>query len=272
MSTGATDAGFDGSIPELYERYMVPLMFEAYAQDLVARVALHRPASVLEIACGTGALTRELARRLPAGTSIVATDLNAPMLAHARRIGTARPVTWQQADAMRLPFPDESFDAVACQFGVMFLPDRSLGYAEMRRVLRPGGHLAFNVWGCIEANEFAHAVSVALRKVFPDDPPLFMERVPHGYFDTTRIAADLSGGGFTRGPEVVEVSTRSRAATPRIPAIAICQGTPLRTEIETRRPGALEHATDVAAEAIERRFGPGPVDGRMRALVLTVRR
>lgn len=272
MTQRTGDSGFVGSIPELYERYMVPLMFEVYAQDLAQRVAGHAPQRVLEIACGTGVVTRQLAKTLPASAAFVATDLNPPMLEHARRLGTARPVAWQQADAMQLPFPDAAFDAVVCQFGVMFLPDRARAYAEVLRVLRPGGHFLFNVWGPVEENEFAHAASLALREMFPNDPPRFMERVPHGYFDPARIAADLAAGGFTRGPEFVQLTARGRAETPRIAAIAICQGTPLRTEIVARRADALEAATDTVETAIARRFGPGPVDGQVQALVITVQR
>ena len=132
-------SGFAGSVPDLYERYMVPLMFEVYAVDLAARVGRLKPSRVLEIAAGTGAATRQLARELPVSATIVATDLNQPMLDHAAAIGTARAVAWRQADVMRLPFPDGSFDVVACQFGAMFFPDKPRAYAEVRRVLLPGG-------------------------------------------------------------------------------------------------------------------------------------
>src|SRR3954468_4158256 len=138
MTSSNQDRAFSGSIAQLYEQYMVPLIFEPYAKDITRRLVPLRPSSVLEIAAGTGVVTRHLAAQLPAGVSIVATDLNQPMLDHAASIGTRRPVAWQQADAMRLPFGDGTFDAVVCQFGAMFFPDKAVAFAEARRVLRPG--------------------------------------------------------------------------------------------------------------------------------------
>src|SRR5438128_117370 len=140
------DVVFAGSIPELYDRYLVPLIFEAFAADLVARLEGVRPASVLEVAAGTGGVTRAMAARLPETVAITASDLNQPMVDYAAALGTSRPVRWRQADAMDLPFDDHSFDAVVCQFGVMFFPDRPRAFAEICRVLRPGGVFVFNVW------------------------------------------------------------------------------------------------------------------------------
>src|SRR6201988_2897891 len=136
MATPDTDKVFAGSIPKLYETYIVPLIFEPYAADLAARLASRRLTRLLEIAAGTGVVTRHLASALPESVSIVATDLNQPMLDRAAAIGTQRPVEWRQADAMRLPFPDGMFDAVVCQFGVMFFPEKSKAFTEARRVLR----------------------------------------------------------------------------------------------------------------------------------------
>ena len=267
-----TDRLFAGSIPQLYEELLVPLIFEPYAQDLAQRLAPLAPEDILEIAAGTGAVTRQLSRALPASTRIVATDLNGPMLQEAQRRATARPVQWQVADAMQLPFGDESFDAVACQFGVMFFPDRAQAFAEMRRVLRPGGILVFNAWDRIEHNEFADAVTEALVPLYPQDPPRFLARTPHGYHDPHAIARDLAQGGFTSAPDIATVTARSRAADARIPAVAYCEGTPLRNEIEARREPDLVTATRAATEAVARRFGQGPVDGKIQALVVTVRR
>jgi len=163
MNDTDAESGFVGSIPQLYERYMVPLMFETYAADLAARVARCKPSRVLEIAAGTGVVTRQLASALSSDVSIVATDLNRPMLDHAAAIGTSRPVEWRQADVMNLPFPDQAFDVVACQFGVMFFPDKAKAYSEVRRVLRPGGWFVFNVWDRIDQNEFAATVDQALQ-------------------------------------------------------------------------------------------------------------
>lgn len=266
------DSRFAGSIPQLYERLLVPLIFAPYAADLAARLAAHVPRRVLELAAGTGAVTRELALRLPAEAEITATDLNPPMLALAESIGTARPVRWQVADAQQLPFDDGAFDAVICQFGVMFFPDKLRAYAEARRVLRDGGLLLFNVWDAIEHNEFADCVTQALAGVFPDDPPRFMVRVPHGYHDTARIAADLAQAGFAQPPRIDTLAARSRAGAAAPVALAYCQGTPFRNEIESRDASRLAEATAAAEQALARRFGAGVIDGKIQAHIIAVPR
>jgi len=272
MKLQSTDTLFAGSIPQLYERHLVPLIFEPFAVDLAARVAQRRPERVLEIAAGTGVVTRRLAESLPAGVAIVATDLNQAMLDQAAARGVSRPVEWRQADAMQLPFPDASFDAVVCQFGVMFFPDKARAFAEVRRVLRPGGCFLFNVWDRLEFNEFADTVNQALARHFPADPSQFMARVPHGYHDAAQISRDLAGGGFTQPPQFITVTARSRAESPRIPALAYCQGTPVRNEIEARSPTGLADATDAVEAAISQRFGAGAVDGLIQAQVIVVGR
>jgi ubiquinone/menaquinone biosynthesis C-methylase UbiE len=265
----AADKVFAGSIPEVYDRLMVPLIFEPYARDLADRVARAGPQDVLEVAAGTGALTREIAARLPAQTRIVATDLNQPMLDHAAaRQSRQDRVTWQQADALALPFKDQEFDVVACQFGAMFFPDKVKGYSEARRVLKPGGRFFFNVWDRISENEFADVVTEALATCFPQDPPLFMARTPHGYHNVDRIREELIAAGFA-DTSVESVDHSSRAATPMEAAMAYCQGTPLRNEIEARDPSRLADATRVAADALARRFGEGPIQGRIRAHVIS---
>jgi SAM-dependent methyltransferase len=270
LSSPDTDKVFAGSIPKLYDEYLVPLIFEPYAVDLVHRIASQSHARVLEIAAGTGVVTRKLASVLSENVSIVATDLNQAMLDLASSVGTKRPVEWHQADAMQLPFEDSVFDVVVCQFGVMFFPDKSKAFSEARRVLRPGGTFMFNVWDRIEENEFADTVTKALESLFPKDPPRFMARTPHGYHDCAAIERDLKQGGFLASPHISTVAARSKATSPQIPAIAYCQGTPLRNEIEARDKSRLGEATDIAAEAIAQRFGPGPVDGKIQAHVVTV--
>lgn len=260
------DNEFTGSIPQIYERYLVPLIFETYAADLAARVVRRNPSRVLELAAGTGVVTRQLAALLPAGASIIATDLNQPMIDQAAAIGTHRPVEWRQADAMRLPFADETFDVVVCQFGVMFFPDKAHAFAEARRVLRPGGAFLFNVWDRIDQNEFADTVTRALQERLPDDPPQFMARVPHGYHDVDAIARELVAAGF-QAPQVHTRTARSRAESPRIPAVAYCQGTPLRLELDARGL-PLTEATDLAESALAKKFGAGRVDGKIQALVI----
>ncbi|TFW10221.1 methyltransferase domain-containing protein [Oxalobacteraceae bacterium OM1] len=269
MTLHAGDKAFTGSIAKLYESCLVPLLFQPYAQDLAERLAGHALARVIELAAGTGVVTRELARRLPASVDIVATDLNPGMLEEAAARGTARPVEWRQADAMHIPYGDESFDAVVCQFGVMFLPDKVRAFEEMRRVLRPGGMLLFNVWDAIEVNDFACAVTAAMAQRYPEDPPRFFARIPHGYHDRDAIVRDLELAGFGI-PRIDTLEARSRAESARAAAVGLCQGTPLRNEIEERDAGGLEAATEDAARALGARFGSGVVEGRMRAHVVVV--
>jgi SAM-dependent methyltransferase len=171
---------------------------------------------------------------------------------------------------MQLPFPDGTFDAVVCQFGVMFFPEKARAYSEARRVLRARGIFIFSVWDRIEENEFADVVTTALETVFPEDPPRFLARTPHGYYDHETIKRDLVNGGFTRLPEIITLAARSRAESFRTPAIAYCQGTPLRNEIEARDASRLGEATDSAAEAIAQRFGRGAVDGKIQGHIICI--
>ena len=265
-----TDKVFTGSIPELYDTLMVPLIFEAYAADTAKLVAGFSPGAILETAAGSGVVTRALAPRLATGTRYVVTDLNQPMLDYAasRQAADGRiNIEWQQADALKLPFEDASFDVVLCQFGAMFFPDRTAGYAEARRVLRPGGRFVFTVWDRIEDNAFADEVTSAVAEIFPQDPPRFLARTPHGYHDIALIRSDLSRAGFTS----IEIETRektSRSPAARDVATAYCQGTPLRNEIEARDANALQAATDRAAQVIASRHGEGPVAGKIQAHVI----
>ena len=270
MSSSDTDKVFSGSIATLYEMHLVPLIFEPYAADLANRLAARPLARVLEIAAGTGVVTRALASALPDRVSIVATDLNQAMLDHASAVGTKRPVEWRQADAMHLPFQDGTFDAVVCQFGVMFFPERAKAFSETRRVLRSGGVFIFNTWDRIKENEFADTVTTALESLFPKDPPRFLARTPHGYWDPLTIKRDLANGGLTGSPQITTVAARSRAESARVPAIAYCQGTPLRNEIEARNASLLGEATDIAAEAVAQRFGRGAVDAKIQAHIVTI--
>ena len=226
---------------------------------------------MLEIAAGTGVVTRQLAALLPAAVPIIASDLNQAMLDQAAVVGTLRPVQWRQADAQQLPFADRSFDAVVCQFGAMFFPDKARAFAEVRRVLRPGGVFIFNVWDSLADNEFADTVCAALASRFPDNPPRFMATLPHGYYDRRLIAQDLQGGGFAASPQVTTLIERSRAASARDVALALCQGTPERSEIESRDPQGLAAATDAAAAALRQRYGEGAVEGKIQAQIFVVK-
>jgi SAM-dependent methyltransferase len=219
---------------------------------------------VLETVAGTGIVSRALSRTLAADVTIIATDLNQPMLDFAAAQAGATRVTWRQADATHLPFDDGSFELVVCQFWAMFFPDRVAAYAEARRVLKSSGKFIFSVWDRIQQNEFAAVVTDAVGTLFPTDPPQFLARTPHDYHDVRQVHADLGAAGFV-GVEVETIKHRSRAPSPREPAVGFLQGTPLRNEIEARGTGRLGEATDTATAAIAAKFGTGPVDGKIQA-------
>lgn len=265
------DSTFAGSIPALYDRYLGPLIFQPYASDLAERLADVKTGALLEIAAGTGVVTRTLDRLLAKAVALVATDLNQPMLDFAAAQVASPRLTWRQANALSLPFQDGSFDVVVCQFGVMFFPDKSAAYREALRVLKPGGRFIFSSWDRIEENEVTQVVVDAVASLFPQNPPQFLARTPHGYYERDRILADVRQADFSR-VSFDTVELRSRAASPHDAAIGLCQGTPLRNEIEERDPNRLEEATEVAAAAVRARFGPGPIDGKIQAHVITATR
>ena len=227
-----------------------------------------RHGRVLESAAGTGVVTRALAAVLQEGVSIDATDLNQAMLDHASRQLSSARVTWRQADAQSLPFPHGVFDAVVCQFGVMFFPDKPRAFSEAYRVLNPSGRFLFNVWDLIEENEFADLVQKSVAALFPNDPPMFLARTPHGHHDAAALEAQLRTAGFAK--VATETVTRESVSPSALSvAIGYCQGTPMRNEIEARDAARLAEATEVAAAAITTRFGPGSVIGRISAHVIT---
>jgi len=264
MTTG--DAVFAGSIPALYDRHLGPLLFTPYGKDLARRLTGRTAGSVLETAAGSGRVTQELAQALPPEVELIATDLNQAMVDFAQARRGLKRAAWRQADATQLPFDDARFDAVVCQFGVMFFPDRVAGYREARRVLKAGGSFVFNVWDSLAENPVSAAVNDSMTELFPADPPRFLARTPHGYHDVATVRADLARAGFT-DVSVETVRLPCRAASHRDPAIGFCQGSPMRGEIEARNPGGVEAATETAAAAVARRFGAGALDSTMQAHV-----
>jgi ubiquinone/menaquinone biosynthesis C-methylase UbiE len=266
------DRNFSGSIPEIYDDVLVPMIFEHYAKDMAQRVASTAPKAVLETAAGSGAVARALAPLLSKDARYVVTDLNPPMLERAQRRQPAdERIEWRQADAAALPFDDHEFDVVCCQFGMMFLPDKPLGYREALRLLREDGRFIFNVWDRIEENEFAQCVTATAARFFPNDPPKFLARTPHGFFEVETISRDLKKAGFDH-VDVTTITAESRAESPHITAFAFCQGTPLRKELEERDASRLDEITTAAAADLEQVFGAGPVCGKMQAHVIVASR
>ncbi|HEY2488659.1 MAG TPA: methyltransferase domain-containing protein [Streptosporangiaceae bacterium] len=259
------DRVWAGSMPRAYDRWLAPTLFRPFAIDLARRAARFAPRRLLEIAAGTGVLTRELVTAVPAA-QVTATDLNAAMIEFgSRQVPLA---IWRQADALRLPFDDRTFDLIACQFGVMFFPDRPAAFREMGRVLGPAGRLLFSTWGAVETHGFAAALAAGLAHVFPDDPPAFVVAVPHGYCDLGQVAADVAAGGLECA-SAVPVTLVGHAASAADVAVGFCTGTPLRAAIEAR--GDLAAYTARVADQMTARLGPGPVTAKMTAYVIEAR-
>jgi SAM-dependent methyltransferase len=254
-----------GSMPEAYDRWLAPSVFRPFARELARRAARLAPRKVLEIAAGTGVLTNELITALPAA-EVTATDLNAAMVEFGSR--QAPGAGWRQADALDLPFGDDRFDLVACQFGVMFFPDKPAAFAEVRRVLAPGGALLFTTWGDVGTHGFAAALVAGIERAFPEDPPVFVATVPHGYFDLDQVAADLAASGMGDfSAEVVTLDGHADSAAEV--AAGFCAGTPLRMEMAARSD--LEAGTMVVAAEMTARLGDGPVTAPMTAYVVEAR-
>lgn len=262
------DAVFAGSIPALYDRHLGPLLFEPYAIETARRVAEFRPARVLETAAGTGIVTQALIERLPPTAALIATDLNQAMLDHAANRPALKRVELRQADALALPFADGAFDIVVCQFGIMFFSDRVAGYREARRVLAPGGRVVFAVWDSLEYNPLPRVVVEAATARYPDKPPRFLARTPHGHSDVGVIRRELAAAGFQSiAAETVTLASRAPSAVHA--ATGLCQGTPMRGEIEAAEPAGLAATTDAAAAALRRAYGIGAIEAPMQAIIVT---
>ena len=193
-----TLAAFSGPIPANYDKYLGPILFEPYALDLAGRLKNHALKQVLEIACGTGRVTRHLVQLLNENGHLVATDLNPDMMKVAQEKVVDPRVEWKLADAQDLPFPDESFDHIICQFGVMFFPDKKLAFSEAWRVLKPGGFYLFNTWGSKEDNSKIAVVREVMDELFREENPDYLNKGPYSFFDEHEIRTWMELAGFKR--------------------------------------------------------------------------
>jgi ubiquinone/menaquinone biosynthesis C-methylase UbiE len=264
-------AAFVGTIPANYDRYLGPLLFHGYADVMAARLEATPGTRVLETACGTGIVTERLAARLAGRGTLVATDLNAPMLAYARtKLAGAEGVTWKEADATSLPFEDRVFDAVVCQFGLMFFPDKARGIREAWRVLKPGGRVLLSVWDRLADNPAPRITHETVATFFPSDPPQFYT-VPFAMHDVGAVRRLLEAGGFEdvhweRVDGVGESPSSSDAVR------GLIEGNPIYQTIMERRPSALAEIEAAVAGKLAATLGDRPLRAPLRAIFFSGRR
>jgi ubiquinone/menaquinone biosynthesis C-methylase UbiE len=256
---------FAGAIPENYDRYLGPVIFAPYAEDLAYRLKGREFARVLEVACGTGIVTRRLRDSLPLPTEIVATDLNPDMFGFAKqKFEKGENIRWQQADACALPFADGSFDVVICQFGFMFVPDKGAAMREAYRVLKGNGIFLFNVWDSLDANPFAEIAHTTIASFFDRDPPQFYQ-IPFSLHESDHVRELMRNAGFEKIEPFVETKP-CRANSAMEFAIGLVRGNPVGAEAEERGvdPKTL---IDAVAKQLTKRFGGAPFESTMQAIV-----
>jgi len=258
---------FAGQMPEFYDRFLVPMMFAPFAQDLAQRLQRMRSGHVLELAAGTGIVTRALAQTLPPTVAITATDLNPAMLAQAKSHFGLERIQWQEADALSLPFAGQQFDYVVCQFGVMFFPDKITAFREALRVLKPGGRFLFSVWGSREGSVWDVAVTVVGQYLSRDPESL----VSPPYNDVAKVQADLAAAGFA-SITAEDVIQSTRSGSPREAAISQCHGGLVRAAIDAHMPERLDEITEAATAAIAARFGNGSIESPLHAILFAATR
>jgi len=261
---------FSGSIPAAYDRYLGPVLFQPYAEDLATRLAANKTGSVLELACGTGILTRVLRTHLPSKVKLIATDLNEPMFRQAAaKFGKRERVQWLEADACDLPFADRNFNAVVCQFGIMFVSNRALAAREAYRVLKRGGLFLFNVWDAMRHNKLGELAHRTITSFFENDPPTFY-KVPFSYHNRAEIRRILRQAGFReiKTEVIAKIGEANRAEDV---ARGLIEGNPVAVTIAKRDPSLLPIITGAVAAAIARRFGERDIRAPMRAIVVRAR-
>ncbi|HEY6046115.1 MAG TPA: methyltransferase domain-containing protein [Pyrinomonadaceae bacterium] len=264
------NAAFVGSIPENYDRYLGPVMFDPYAADLVARIDVPENASVLEIACGTGIVTRRLRDECAPSTKILATDLNQAMIDHAQqKFRPGENVEWKTVDADKLPFADATFDAVVCQFGLMFFSNKPRAAGEVYRVLKPGGTFLFSVWDAIELNDMPNLTHRIVSSYFADNPPDFYD-IPFSYYDRDTLKSLLTSAGFA-DVNVSAVPLAEVASSAEGMAHGFIHGNPLINAINERDAALAPVIEADVARSIAAEFGDPP-RARMQAVVCSGRK
>lgn len=259
-------SSFTGSMPEYYDSLLGPAWFDKFALDLAARVPASPPGPLLEIACGTGIVTRRLRQRLKPEVGIVATDISKAMLDYARAKPGGTAIEWREADACKLPFEDAGFGAAVCAFGIMFVPDKAAAFREVRRVLREGGTFVFNVWDRIEENPHARSSAEVFEALFPGDPEMQFVKIPYGMHDRALLRGLLSQARFR---EVRIEARRFEVHSPDARSIALGQirGSPRVLLIE-KRGASVDEVIGRTASALAMAGGSKPYRSHAQAVVV----
>jgi ubiquinone/menaquinone biosynthesis C-methylase UbiE len=264
-----TSISFSGTIPENYDEHLGTLFFEPYAKDLAARIGREHPASILEIACGTGRLTQYLSAAAPAA-KITATDINAAMLEVAKKKVKDANITFSVADSGALPFDDGSYALVTAQYGVMFYPDKPKAFREAYRVLAPGGVFVFNTWDSMKNNPIMEIAQAVIEKFFPVDTPAFYS-IPFSYYHEDVIMSDLRQGGFS-DITIENVLYHGYSPSPRSAALGLVKGNPIYTAIMDKEPGELDVIISEMEGRFKERFGKKDLSLPLSAFVVTCRK
>lgn len=265
-----TASQFVGSIPEYYDRGLASNVFDDFARDLVRRVDTFGAASVLELAAGTGIVSRRLRDALPIAVRLVLTDLNASMLEIARqKFRDGETVEFKTADALELPFAEAEFDLIVCQLGVMFFPDKVAAFREALRVVSPNGRYVFNTMGPLAANPFTQCAFDAVARFFPDKPPNFY-KTPHSYSDPEVVTADLQAAGWANVRYEIIALQKAISDLPGL-AKGLVLGNPVIHEIRQQGIDANDVVNSVISE-LEGHFGPAPFTMPLEANVFAAQR
>jgi ubiquinone/menaquinone biosynthesis C-methylase UbiE len=258
------NASFAGSIPAFYEKYLGPFLFEPYAGDMVSRLQDKKYPDLLELACGTGRVTAHLARSVK-HDSLTATDLNNDMIEVAKKIVTDKNIEWMVADATELPFKANSFDAVVCQFGIMFFPDKLKGLQEAYRVLRPGGKLIFNTWDKVEKNPAIHEGRKIIESYFGDNPPGFYN-IPFSMHDEKEFQSLLKSAGF-KNIKISVVQKEGISSSAEDLSKGMVEGNPIFLSIIEKDPALVEPIEKHVAKVLAEKFGDKPLKSSLSAWV-----
>ncbi len=264
----ASQLAFHGTVPSNYDKYLGPFLFEPYATHLVEMLSGKQYSSILEIACGTGRVTKHLLTLLSDGGTITATDLNAEMIAVAKENVSDDRIRWQVVDAQKLPFNNESFDLVVCQFGVMFFPDKKKAFEETYRVLKPNGLFIFSAWDSLQHNLHTGILNDVLKEQFGSEAPAFWEEGPFSFNDRDAINNMMRNASF-KNVQIAVVSLISGYASIDDLLTGLLEGTPLASFLAEKSAAEVEELRTTCRKKYIEVYGEKSSNVPMQALICT---